>query len=137
MNFYAVTYVIMIILNGISGIACFWLFCMIFKMSHKSIGIKMIKVLGTSDFIYHISNLWFLLANPDLYFEQNYGPIQSFSEILFRILHTSLHYSLFWAAIMALIIFKAFSTKSAWNLELISEKYFFFLILICLIPSLL
>ena len=120
--------IIRIIIHGVSSIACPWLISMQLRMPQRTIGTKMVTVLGVSDFIFHFSSfLFYLTIDPKLKPQED--TLNLFHEFLIHCLYLSVIFSLFWASVMAFITFKAFSLDNKWNLELTSKKHFLYMIL--------
>ena len=91
------------ILNSISVVSCLFLFyCYLFRAPIKTTGLKMIVIMGLSDFTYHIT-----------YFCSTYQPLPEDSELttIFSVVvnHTSafsLQFSLLWGCNMAFFLYR-------------------------------
>jgi len=114
-------------LHFISAFACLWLVRMQVKLSEKTMGTKMVTVLGISNFLTHFCS--FIL----FWCERQIDPMKEGIPITFCILimvvYMAIIFSVAWAATMAFVTFKAFSMENRWDLERVSKNNFLTLIL--------
>ena len=100
--------------NGLSLLACIALFYSYSSVSNRAVGLKMIFVMGVSDFIYHL-----LTVGHDIIVEE-YAKTDndSLKKIIYWlqvIIQACLHFSQFWACSIAFFLYQLVSMKESFH----------------------
>jgi len=101
--------------HSLSFLACLWLFIDYFRFQEKTLGSKMMIVLGFSQFIFHaaaILALW-----------EGYIPIYIDQNILGKVFIGTMHFSLQWICVMGFILLKSVSLDGESNSDYFSIQF--------------
>lgn len=103
------TAIVAVAANSISIATCLIFFCFYLKGSNQSLGLRMILVLCSSDFIFHISDLLICVSDS-----------QEVLDIGLNVLVWALRLSVFWTCNIAYLLYNLFKMDELANLS----KYF-------------
>ena len=96
----------MTVLHSFSAVTCLYLFYNYSKIPRKALGLKMIMILGLSDFIFHG------LQIPLLWLQNEQSTV---IQIGFVIVGAAFRFSIYWAANIAFFLYLLISQKNSWS----------------------
>jgi len=95
---------------GLTWIACLWLFYLYFKTKEKTLGLKMICILGVSDFLFSTSVIVMKTLQSPLLLK-----------LVACFFYGGLYFSVTWASAMSFIVFKSLENQAA-NPEILFKR---------------
>lgn len=110
--------------QSISMLACITLFSVYFRLKKKTQGLQMILILCISDFIYHIMILLF-----------TWWPSSDIQKIVKPIIHTTMRFSIFWAACIAYLVYASLDPEKDFSVTFNTKTTFFLALLISVVLS--
>jgi len=95
---------------GLTWIACIWLFYLYFQAKERTLGLKMIYILGVSDFLFSTSVIIMkTVQSPPL------------AKLIACFFYGGLYFSVTWASAMSFIVFKSLKNQAA-NPEILFKR---------------